>query len=187
MNKKSARKITGDAVKIEAIPLSEEQIAQFLKFYKKNKTFPGSKIPCSITGKLTTCMGPWMEKKIEEFGGAENFLRNYKCRGAMKTQRLKDKPAAPKRKKKPKPKTDSQNNYIIPKVQEPVRCPLGESDVRNITKSQCLRPDIYLNNNRNCEGCSFYKNCECKLKCLPKGVDFDGEYFVCSKAKNKKQ
>ena len=105
----------------------------------------------------------------------------------MKTQRLKDKPVALKRKKKPKPKTDSQNNYIIPKVQEPVRCPLGESDVRNITKSQCLRPDIYLNNNRNCEGCNFYKNCECKLRCLPKGVDFDGEYFVCSRAKNKKQ
>ena len=98
--KKKAAK--GKGFKIKAMPLSEEQITLFVKHYKQFKAFPGSKIPCTITGKLTTCVGPWMLKKIKQFGSAESLLRNYKCRGAIKDQKIKTKPVKIKHKKKTK-------------------------------------------------------------------------------------
>ena len=69
----------GQRFKIKAEPLTEELVQYFVKYYEENGSFPGSKIPCSVTGKLTTCVGPWMRKKIKEYGSAEKLLRGYKC------------------------------------------------------------------------------------------------------------
>lgn len=171
---------------LEAKPLTEQQIKEFLAFYKVNGTFPGSKIPCNVTGKLTTCMGPWMQKKIKEFGGAENLLRNYKCRGAIKQEKIESKPIKIRRprlskNKKHKPETE----YTVPQFVEYKPVPINNDDVRKITQSQCMRPDLFINNNRNCEGCPYFANCELHLKCLPKGVDFDGKNFVDSSSNKK--
>jgi hypothetical protein len=171
---------------LEAKPLTEQQIKEFLAFYKQNGTFPGSKIPCNVTGKLTTCMGPWMQKKIKEFGSAENLLRNYKCRGAIKQEKIDAKPIKirrPRLSKKEKKKVEIE--YNVPQFVEYKPIPIGPEDVKEITKGQCLRPDLFLSNNRNCEGCPHFANCQLHLKCLPKGVDFDGKNFVDSSAKEK--
>jgi len=156
-------------VKIEAKPLNEEQIKLFVKHYNKHGSFPGSKIPCSSTGKLTTCIGPWMKKKIKEFGGPENLLRNYKCRGALKIARQIIKPVSAKRKnRKLKEIKDENQNWVLPKINfEPPR-PLNPSDIADLTGSQCMRPDIYLSNGRHCDGCEYFDLCKNDLKCLPK-------------------
>jgi len=158
------------AFKIQATPLTEEQIKQFVSFYKKNKSFPGSKIPCNVTGKLTTCIGPWMKKKIKEFGGAENFLREYKCRGALKTERKVNKPVSTKSKRKDKIKElklqDEEKNWNIPKMSFAPPRPTSKEETIQTTKTQCLRPDIFLSNGRHCEGCPHFDLCINRMKCL---------------------
>jgi hypothetical protein len=155
--------------KIEAKPLTEEQICEFVKYYNQNKSFPGSKIPCTVTGKLTTCVGPWMIKKIKEFGSPEKLLRNYKCRGALKSERQIIKPVSTRAKRKTKVCNlkDEQKNWNIPKVNFTPPRPLTPTEITETTKSQCLRPDIFISNGRHCEGCEFYEICVNSLKCVP--------------------
>lgn len=38
------------------------------------------------------------------------------------------------------------------------------SQVAELTKSSCLRPDIYLNNGKACNGCHIYKLCKCSAR-----------------------
>ncbi len=40
--------------------------------------------------------------------------------------------------------------------------------VKKLTTGSCLRPDIYLNNRRSCEGCGFFEYCACEIKKLAK-------------------
>jgi hypothetical protein len=41
--------------------------------------------------------------------------------------------------------------------------------ISNITNGACIRPDIFLNNDRCCEGCSYFDNCNCDIKTLEIG------------------
>lgn len=170
--KTKARLVKGKtkAIKIQAKPLTEDQIKEFVKYYNKNKSFPGSKIPCIVTGKLTTCIGPWMIKKIKEFGSAENLLRSYKCRGALKTERKVSKPVSTKTKRKDKIKElklqDEEKNWNIPKMNLTPPRPMTGPEITQTTETQCMRPDIFLSNGRHCEGCTYFEICVNKLKCL---------------------
>jgi hypothetical protein len=173
--KKKAAK--GHGFKIKAEPLSEEQIKIFVFHHKQFNTFPGSKIPCTATGKLTTCVGPWMRKKIKEFGSAELFLRNYKCRGAIKDQRIKSLPQKIKRTRKIKESIQKeQGRYNIPSMDSFVK-PTPYNPAKE-SETNCLRPDIFLSNDRHCDGCHHFKICCNRLKTLPKHVSFDGDNFV---------
>lgn len=147
--------------KIEAKPLSEEQIAMFVKHYNEHGSFPGSKIPCNMTGKLTTCVGPWMVKKIKEFGGAENLLRKYKCRGALKQKKEALKPSKKNTKARQvlKELKNEKQEWDLPKMSMDPPVPMTSSELSEVTSSTCLRPDIFLNNDRYCNGCEFFDVC----------------------------
>jgi hypothetical protein len=149
--------------KLTAGPLTESQISMFLEHYKEHQCFPGSKVPCTITGKLTTCVGPWMKRKIEEYGGPENFLRKYRCRGALKKAKQIIKGVKP-RKQKQKRK-DEEGNYIIPSLPQGTQRPISQKEMTEMSRSVCLRPDIFLDNGRHCEGCMHFDLCENALKC----------------------
>lgn len=175
LKRKKGKKAT--RIKLEAKPLTEEQIQFFLKYYKENNSFPGSKIPCNMTGKLTTCVGPWMAKKIKEYGSAENLLRKYKCRGALKRQRDALKPAKtrkPRNKKRQEiinsmKNTDTEQKvWDLPKIAFSGPQPMTESDLAETTKGACLRPDIYLNNDGHCNGCKYVDLCQNRLKNIKK-------------------
>lgn len=175
---------------IPGLKLTEDQIVVFVKHYKKHQNFPGSKIPCNITGKLTTAVGPWLRKKVKEFGSAENLLRNYVCRQATKKQKIT--PISKKRKKKDQGDSNSltkeNGRYDIPLINilNPSR-PLNDSELAKDSKTICLRPDIFLHNGRHCDGCKYYKICENDLKTLPKHISFDGDKFVSNEeVKSKK-
>ena len=172
--KKTAK---GKGFKIKPNPLTEDQIKLFVDHYKKFKRFPGSKIPCTVTGKLTTCVGPWMNKKIKEFGSAENLLRNYVCRGAIKDKRIKSLPPKTKRTRKLKELVaKEEGRYDIPSMDSFVK-PTPYNPAKE-SESICLRPDIYLSNDRHCDGCHHFKICRNSHRTLPKHVAFDGEKFV---------
>jgi len=156
-------------IKIQAKPLTEAQIHEFVHFFKKNGSFPGSKLPCVATGKLTTCVGPWMKKKIKEFGSPENLLRNYKCRGALKAERQIIKPVTKKRRKtKTAIIKDENKDWSIPKIDFTPPRPLTVAEIIEASRTQCFRPDIFLSNGRHCEGCEVFEHCSNRLKCLPK-------------------
>jgi len=163
IKKKKTLKTKTKRIKLTAGPLTEAQIKLFVDHYNEYKCFPGSKIPCTITGKLTTCVGPWMTKKIAEYGGPENLLRKYRCRGALKKAKQIIKGVNP-RKKKIK-KKDEEGNYIIPAMPVSVRRELTDVEKTEMSKSICMRPDIFLDNGRHCEGCMHFDICENPIKC----------------------
>lgn len=174
---KQTRTTKGNGFKIKPIPLSEDQIKQFADHYKKFKKFPGSKIPCTITGKLTTCVGPWMTKKIKQFGSAENLLRNYVCRGVIKDKRIKSLPPKVRRARKLKDLiVKEEGRYDIPALDSFIKP--ASYDPAKESETKCLRPDIFLSNDRHCDGCHHFKICRSRLKTLPKHAAFDGEKFV---------
>ena len=182
MAKHKTKKHSSSKAKIDAKPLTETQIAYFVQYHTQHNNFPGLKIPCSVSGKLTTCVGAWKDKKIKEFGSVENLLRNYKSRGVIKSERVKSEPVKVKRVQKDKiaatPEETRQYSRIVVANTGPL--PLDNNDIKSLTTSQCFRPDLFLDNKRNCEGCNFYADCNNKSRCLPKGVKFKDNQFVAA-------
>ena len=165
--KKAKSKKLPKAIKIEAKPLTEEQIQEFVRYYNKYKCFPGSKIPCTVTGKLTTCVGPWMVKKIKEYGGAEALLRSYKCRGATKKQKpIKPLSKSKKRRLILNELKDEQKNWNLPKMSDAPPIPMSDAELAVATLTTCYRPDIFLNNDRHCDGCEYLTVCTNRMKAL---------------------
>jgi hypothetical protein len=139
----------------EGKQLTEDQIAQFIEFYKVHNTIPGNKIPCNATRKLTTCVGPWKDKKIKEYGGLENLLRNYKRKEASPKKQLLSEVMK------------EEVIYELPAFKyQPI--PMTSEQLAQESKSACLRPDIFLNNGRHCDGCAYFSLCLSALKKLPK-------------------
>jgi hypothetical protein len=44
----------------------------------------------------------------------------------------------------------------------------SKEGIANLTESSCIRPDIYLDNDRNCDGCPYFDHCICSKKRLDK-------------------
>ena len=168
--------------KLKAQPLSEDQIEMFVKHYDKYKSFPGSKIPCVLTGKLTTCTGPWLKKKVKQFGSAEALLRNYACRQATKKAVVR----SIGKKKKENVIAKQEGRYDIPTISFTPPRPLNETELAKDSEDICLRPDIFIANGRHCDGCPYYKICRNDLKNLPKHISFDGTKFISTEIKKKK-
>ncbi len=40
----------------------------------------------------------------------------------------------------------------------------SKDGIENVTTGACIRPDIYLDNDRYCENCPYIENCACGLK-----------------------
>jgi hypothetical protein len=180
---------------VEGQVLTEEQIKLWVIHFNERGNFPGFKIPCSKTGKLSTCVGPWKDKKIAEFGSAENLLRNYVSRSANKTLKTAvirsiGTNGRVGRKKKEKTVEQLREEKIrksIPQLKETVRGPLSGPELIESTRSACQRPDIFLDNGRNCNGCEFYGICENSLKTLPDFVDYVDGQFVNVEGKRKRR
>lgn len=175
VRKKRAKK--GQAFKILARPLTEGEVKMFLDYYQENGSFPGSKIPCNITGKLTTCVGPWMRKKVAEFGSAENLLRKYISRGAIKTHKESQKPISKQKSTKKVLKAMKVDDKVwdLPKIDmDSVPLPLSNAELTELTYSTCLRPDIHLNNDYACNGCEFLDVCSSRKKCISKKLGLGG-------------
>lgn len=170
-HKRKIAKMRAKNQKIEAKPLTDEQITQFVVFYNKHKKFPSSKIPCNITGRLTTCAGEWLVKKVKEYGSAENLLRKYVSRGALKAKKDALKPVSKKKKSRKilNEMKVGEKTWDLPKIDlHSTPKPLSPSEITEFTKDCCFRPDIYLNNDGHCEGCKYLELCSCSKKCLPK-------------------
>ena len=106
----------------------------------------------------------------------------------MKDQRIKALPQKIKRTKKNKVKDlveKEMGRFNIPRMGEFYVPPKYDPAIDSETK--CLRPDIYLDNDRHCDGCRYYKICRSACKTLPKHIMFDGEKFVYSDERKTKR
>ena len=183
--KRGGKKLKGDPTlrAVEGQQLTERQIKAFVAQYKERGNFPGHKMPCTISGRLTTAVGPWLRKKVAEFKGVENLLRNYKCRGATKKIKpIKEKKV--RRFRKTKDTTQDENKrYDVPIYNpNPIKVVLGGDRLIEDTKTTCQKPNLYLDNGKNCNGCGYYDICLLGLKCLPKWITYSNGEFV-SKSK----
>lgn len=62
-------------------------------------------------------------------------------------------------------------NYKTPEIEHKVNknnLLKNKEGISNLTKESCIRPDIYLNNDRTCDGCPYFDNCSCDIKRLTK-------------------
>jgi hypothetical protein len=182
--KKKRVRIDAGIKAIAGKQLTEDQIKIYVDKFNKDGNFPGHKIPCTVTGKLTTAVGPWLKKKVKEFGSAEALLRNYKCRGVIKDARKANAPQkikkigkrAAKRAEKQKKLTD------IPVMPTGTKRPQTNEEFTEASHRECARPDIFLDNGRHCLDCPHYTICENELKCLPRGFKFiDGKFVETRK------
>jgi hypothetical protein len=60
-------------------------------------------------------------------------------------------------------------NYRVPQKQRGNKKDnlLSTSDgIASVTTNACIRPDIFLDNDRYCDGCPYLEDCQCNLKRL---------------------
>ena len=76
-----------------------------------------------------------------------------------------------KKKRQLKQLKEFAKNYQVPSLKSIVRTNLldNKDGIALVTSNACIRPDIYLDNGRNCEGCPYYDGCQCGIKRLSKG------------------
>jgi len=54
-----------------------------------------------------------------------------------------------------KPKKNKKSNLLSTK-----------EGIASVTKSACIRPDIFLNNDRYCDGCPYHEHCLSRIRRL---------------------
>ncbi len=146
-----------------------------IKHYKDTgKLLSHPHVFCSC-GNKTTMFGTNLEARIKQFGGSlEKLLTGFKCRECRNVGKPQ-KPVKIKKVKKKKLLEKNENQrYDIPayKYEPPVSINLvTNADVcRELTRNQCWRPDIYLNNARTCDKCALHRNCSSRLKRLVRSL-----------------
>jgi hypothetical protein len=147
-----------------------EDLNGWAEFYKENKKFPHQRILCGICHSgFASMKGLGMTKAFERCeGDVLRVLTETKCKECKDLE--------PKEKKPPKVLTQEE----IEARAEEIRRNLPkinfhkERQVIDLTKDKdacafytqfaCLRPDIYLDNDKTCDFCSINKYCACPIK-----------------------
>ena len=161
-------------------------IEEWAQQYDKNGKLPEPKIPCSTVGCEvgTTCFSTNLKTRVEATeGGVRVLLSTFKCRGCRAGSVVAEKPVLARvAKATKKPKTVTKAAQKQTRVEElnqaarsaqvnvdavPVRYNFDSQEhVRQLTEGACQRPDIYLDNDRACDGCALYEHCACTAKQL---------------------
>jgi hypothetical protein len=166
--------------------MTKDQINKEVLYYqntKKLSTHPF--ILCSKSGEKTHLFGPNLETRIKRFGSLEKLLTEFECRKVRNAGKHQKPPRTKKTRKKTKTSEEVKpTHYNLPRMGEFLSPP--PFDIEKETESRCLRPDIFLSNNRHCDGCVHFKYCRSRVKNLPSHISFDGEKFIHEKYQHKK-
>jgi hypothetical protein len=100
---------------------------------------PKSDTKKSFTVATTVYLKNSMKKKYRNLKILSDFAKNYKTSDSFKS----------------KEKEKGKNNLLT-----------SEEGILIVTTNSCIRPDIYLDNDRHCNGCKYYEHCGCSLKKL---------------------
>jgi len=153
--------LTGEIIKLSQV----QALKQSVKF-KFNDITDFIKNYISRSARVQLAKGV-SEKQIRESTGnvdlpevSYGVIRHY-------VKKIKSKQKAEKHEKRKLVQefVDSGKGAYI--VKQNIRTSVNFKDpvqVASLTQSACLRPDIYLNNERFCNGCSLYELCKCGLR-----------------------
>jgi len=151
---------------------NKNTVADEIELYNKTGKLSSPKIACSKCQGLVTAFGSNLEGKIKKYGGLSNLLETFACRKCVSAS----KPIKPEKIKKVRKVTlhvktdkDGKIKYDIPafKVSIPKNTFLKDEPelIENISKNGiCLAPQLFLNNGKSCDGCTFWSNCQCSIK-----------------------
>jgi hypothetical protein len=151
-----------------------QNISLWLEYHKENNKLPYGEITCckckSFPAKLK---GAGMKHALKAAGGnIEVMLKSTMCKECKLI-------SAPQKEKKPvvkRIKTQWEIEEEIEKIRRDMP-KINLNSPRNIinlnkdkkmceelTRNMCIRPDIYLDNDRTCDYCSINECCSCHLK-----------------------
>jgi len=156
-----------------------------VKYYEEHRKLPHNKITCKECRQTATSMfGTNLGNTLPKYGNdIEALLKGFVCRPCRTMKTENERLKKPKEEKKPKvtkevavltlEEIEDRKEEIrksIPKVDfdkkpTPIT-PEDKSMVAHMTATTCIRPDIYLDNGRFCNGCPWVKNCICPIKKL---------------------
>jgi hypothetical protein len=160
-------------------------IDEWVTQYGTEGKLPSKTIPCSTEGCTTetTCFSTNLSGKITSTeGGLPTLLRTFKCRGCRsKTSGVVEKPKLARVAKSTKKTTtkkevketkvealkEAARSFVVDPNRVSIKYNFNDPEsVRQLTEGTCQRPDIYLNNDRACDGCVLYEHCACASKQL---------------------
>jgi hypothetical protein len=150
---------------------NKNTIADEITLYNKTGKLSSTKITCTKCSGLVTAFGTNLEGKIKKHGGLSNLLETFTCRKCTSAS----KPAKPvKEKKARKVKLHKKINeegevvYDIPRMKWSIPKNTFLKDepelIADLTKFSCVAPQLFLNNGKTCDGCTFWSNCQCPIK-----------------------
>jgi hypothetical protein len=151
-----------------------QNINLWLDYYKEHKKLPYSEIICgSCKSYPAKLKGAGMRHALKAAGGnIEVMLKSTMCKDCKALSK-------PKLEKKPpvkRIKTQEEREDEIDKIRrEMPKIDLNKPRITidlnkdkkacaEFTKNMCMRPDIYLDNDRTCDYCSINDCCSCDLK-----------------------
>jgi hypothetical protein len=151
-----------------------QNMKMWMEFYNEHKKLPYGEITCckckSFPAKLK---GAGMKHALKNAGGdIEVMLKSTMCKDCRLL-------SLPQKEKKPVEKR-IKTQWEIEEEIEKIRREMPKIDLNKprtvinlnkdskmcaeLTKNMCIRPDIYLNNDRSCDYCSINEHCSCALK-----------------------
>ena len=153
-----------------------EYIKDWIKFYNINKKLPYDQLFCSYCNKKTVKLPKQKLVKLLIDSYIKKILSECVCRPCIKFQKETDKNLKPKEKstvKKILSRQELEDNAEkisadLPRVNvlRPITTVYllkNREACERETKSNCLRPDIFLRN-RNCDDCHLAKWCICPIR-----------------------
>lgn len=151
--------------------LNDQDIKIWVKSYVETKKLPSLKVPCTTCDAQTTLGHDNLHNRVARFGGIEKLLNTFQCRTCSKAGKPKKEVVKrePRKKKKEKVQDIAGVRIIyIPKPPTVVNLLDEPEEASRLTHDQCMRPDLYLNNNRSCDRCSLAGVCACSIKAFAK-------------------
>ena len=144
-------------------------------------------LSCVVSGIEKRVSKNIIQKGIIKYGSLEEFKKHYIDREAKKLLKQRIKPEQVQQKLLPKGKTPFSISYevlarlkLLKKTkkeetahtlsnfqyipQPPRAYASKKAYIEDLTRSSCLRPDIYLNSGRVCDKCMYAEYCLCGLK-----------------------
>jgi hypothetical protein len=135
-----------------------------VEYYEKFNKLPHPKIKCSLCSAMTTCFGDNLRSRIKLAGGLLELLDSFKCRRC----RTGASPMKPVKAARVTKATNKIKDCDIPKMRPFVPLNMYLRDLPDLASSisttSCLAPQLYLNNGRNCRGCTFHSMCNNPLR-----------------------
>jgi len=151
----------------------------WVNYYNKNKTIPSDGITCKECRHEIKCNQLQLKRLLEKSeNDIEKLLVNFTCKECIRfkkeEKKLQEKELQVKKPIEKKVltweeiedrKEEIRKSIPVLKYEKikPIT-PNNKEGVEELTKSACVRPDIYLNNDKHCDGCAWSKYCICHLK-----------------------